>query len=224
MKTRTGAAKLGLWLALLLLAAIPLLAQMDFSGEWSGVRDEDNTGNPRIGEFIGIPMSHAGSLRAEPWNASLYTLPEWQCRPHGAVYIEARSVSGAHLEGSGTGRRARSRRFMPSGSVQSTMPTTWMAARGRTRTRHTPGGFSTAQFVGDELKIRTTNLKEDYFRRNGVPSSDRTHLCRTAAAGDYLTWVSIAYDPVYLTEPNHPDHRISQQPGTGDPAIPLRRG
>ena len=64
-----------------------LFAQMDFAGDWAPVQDEDNTGNPYVGEFLGIPMSRAGSLRAQAWNASLYTLPEWQCRPHGAMYI-----------------------------------------------------------------------------------------------------------------------------------------
>ena len=72
---------------LALLAMIPAAAQMEFSGEWAPVQDEDNTGNPYVGEFLGITMSKAGSLRAQAWNASLYTLPEWQCRPHGAMYI-----------------------------------------------------------------------------------------------------------------------------------------
>src|SRR5437763_13421799 len=67
--------------------SIPALAQTDFSGEWAPIPNEDTTGNPYVGEFIGIPMSHAGRLRAEAWNDSLYTLPEWQCRPHGAMYI-----------------------------------------------------------------------------------------------------------------------------------------
>src|SRR5436853_7385401 len=70
-----------------LVVSRPVFAQMDFSGEWAPVQDEDNTGNPYVGEFLGIPMSRAGSLRAQAWNASLYTLPEWQCRPHGAMYI-----------------------------------------------------------------------------------------------------------------------------------------
>ena len=71
----------------MLLFRLPAFAQMDFSGEWAPVQDEDDTGDPHVGEFIGIPMSHQGLLRAEEWNASLYTLPEWQCRPHGAMYI-----------------------------------------------------------------------------------------------------------------------------------------
>ena len=43
----------GFWLLLALTA--PAFAQMDFSGEWAPVQDEDDTGNPHIGEFIGIP-------------------------------------------------------------------------------------------------------------------------------------------------------------------------
>jgi hypothetical protein len=67
---------------------------------------------------------------------------------------------------------------------------------------HTWGGFSTAEWVGDTLKITTTHLKEDYYRRNGVPSSDKATLTQYwMRRGDYLTWMTIAYDPVYLTEP-----------------------
>jgi hypothetical protein len=67
---------------------------------------------------------------------------------------------------------------------------------------HTWGGFSTAEFVGEMLKITTTHLKEDYYRRNGVPSSDQATLTQyLLRRGDYLTWITIAYDPIYLTEP-----------------------
>jgi hypothetical protein len=67
---------------------------------------------------------------------------------------------------------------------------------------HTWGGFSTAEWEGEKLKITTTHLKEDYYRRNGVPSSDRATLTQYwIRRGDYLTWITIAYDPVYLSEP-----------------------
>jgi hypothetical protein len=67
---------------------------------------------------------------------------------------------------------------------------------------HTWGGFSTAEFQGEMLRINTTHLKEDYYRRNGVPSSDRATLVQYwLRRGDYLTWVTIASDPVYLSEP-----------------------
>lgn len=184
------------------LIAIPAFAQMDFSGEWAPVQDEDDTGNPYTGEFIGIPMSHAGLLRAEAWNASLYTLPEWQCRPHGAVYI-SRGPSQTRIW----------KEVDPDSREIVAWHSEWLRSidnpyfmDGRPRPSplapHTWGGFSKAEWVGDMLKITTTDLKEDYFRRNGVPSSDKTTLTQYwIRRGDILTWITIATDPIYLTEP-----------------------
>jgi hypothetical protein len=184
------------------LIGVPVYAQMEFSGEWATVQDEDNTGNPYVGEFIGIPMSRAGSLRAQAWNASLYTLPEWQCRPHGAMYISrgpsqvriwkevdpiSRQITAYHASWL---RSVDNPYFMDGRPHPSAMaPHTW-------------GGFSTAVFEGEMLKITTTHLKEDYYRRNGVPSSDRAVLTQYwIRRGDILTWVTIAYDSLYLSEP-----------------------
>ena len=190
----------GLWIWLALSA--PLVAQMDFAGEWAPVQDEDNTGNPHIGEFIGIPMSEAGRLRSEAWSSSYMTLPEWQCRPHGAMYISrgpsqvriwkevdpvSRQITAWHAEW----LRSIDNPYYMDGRAQPSE----LAA-------HTWGGFSTATYEGEMLKITTTHLKEDYYRRNGVPSSDRGTLTQYwIRRGDYLTWVTIAYDPIYLTEP-----------------------
>ena len=184
------------------LVGIPAFAQTDFTGEWAPVQDEDNTGNPYTGEFIGIPMSRAGLLRAQAWNASLYTLPEWQCRPHGAMYV-SRGPSQVRI----------SKEVDPVSRETVAYHAEWLRTvdnayylDGRPRPSplapHTWGGFSTAEWVGDMLKITTTNLKEDYYRRNGVPSSDEATLTQYwIRRGDILTWVTIAYDPVYLTEP-----------------------
>ncbi len=185
-----------------IMACLPALAQMDFAGEWARVQDEDDTGDPHVGEFIGIPMSRQGLLRAEEWNASLYTLPEWQCRPHGAMYISrgpsqvriwkeidpvTRQLTAYHAEW----LRSIDNPYYMDGRAR---PSEYAA--------HTWGGFSTAEFVGEMLKITTTHLKEDYYRRNGVPSSDQATVTQyLIRRGDYLTWVTIAYDPIYLTEP-----------------------
>jgi hypothetical protein len=185
-----------------ILSSVPALAQMDFAGEWRPVQDEDNTGNPYTGEFLGIPMSRAGALRAQAWNASLYTLPEWQCRPHGAMYIN-RGPSQVRIW----------KEIDPSSRTITAYHAEWLRSvdnpyfmDGRRRppdlAPHTWGGFATAEFVGDMLRIDVTHLKEDYYRRNGVPSSDEATLREYwIRRGDYLTWVSIAYDPLYLTEP-----------------------
>jgi len=187
---------------MLALAGVPALAQMDFSGEWAVVQDEDNTGNPRIGEYIGIPLTHASLLRSEAWEASYQTLPEWQCRPHGAMYISrgpsqlriwkevdpvTRQITAWHAEW----LRSIDNPYYMDGRPR---PSNYAA--------HTWGGFSTAEFVGDMLKITTTHLKEDYYRRNGVPSSDEATLTQYwIRRGEYLTWITISYDPIYLTEP-----------------------
>lgn len=189
-------------LLLLLTLSAPAFAQMDFAGEWAPVQDEDNTGNPHIGEFLGIPMSEAGRLRSEAWSSSYMTLPEWQCRPHGAMYISrgpsqvriwkevdpvSRQITAWHAEW----LRSIDNPYYMDGRAE---PSQYAV--------HTWGGFSTAVYEGEMLKITTSHLKEDYYRRNGVPSSDRATLTQYwIRRGDYLTWVTIAYDPVYLTEP-----------------------
>ena len=189
-------------LLLLLALGVPAFAQMDFSGDWAPVQDEDNTGNPYLGEWIGIPLSPASSLRSAAWSSSYMTLPEWQCRPHGAMYISrgpsqvriwkevdpvTRQLTAYHAEWL---RSIDNPYYMDGRPHPSDLAV------------HTWGGFSTAAFEGEMLKITTTHLKEDYYRRNGVPSSDRATLTQYwIRRGDYLTWVTIAYDPVYLTEP-----------------------
>jgi hypothetical protein len=68
-------------------SALPASAQNDLSGEWIPVQEEDNTGNTELGDWVGIPMNDASRLRSAAWDASIQTLPEWQCRPHGSAYI-----------------------------------------------------------------------------------------------------------------------------------------
>jgi hypothetical protein len=193
----------GLVLLTTVLMARPAFAQMEFSGEWAPVQDEDNTGNPYVGEFLGLPMSRAGSLRAQAWDASLYTLPEWQCRPHGAMYI-SRGPSQVRIwkEVDPVSRQITAYHAEWLRSVDNPY---YLDGRPHPKSDlvpHTWGGFSTAVFEGELLKITTTHLKEDYYRRNGVPSSDKATLTQYwIRRGDYLTWVTIAYDPLYLTEP-----------------------
>jgi len=183
------------------LSAVPAQAQTDFSGMWSPVPDEDTDGHPYLGEFQGIPLSRSGLRRAESWSASWLTLPEWQCRPAGPMFYrgpqdlriskevdpDSREIVAWHAEWLRTGDNAYYMDGRPHPSDYA--PHTW-------------AGFSTAEWVGDMLKITTTHLKEQYYRRNGVNSSDRATLTQYwLRRGDTLTWVSIANDPDNLTEP-----------------------
>ena len=67
---------------------------------------------------------------------------------------------------------------------------------------HTFMGFSTGEWNGDILTITTTHIKAGYFRRSGIPASDRiTVVEHWMRHGNVLSQVTIATDPVYLTEP-----------------------
>src|SRR5262245_19879730 len=193
---------IGLLLVVALLVAVPASAQIDLSGEWAPVRAEDNTGNPELGDWVGIPMNDASRLRSSAWDASIYTLPEWQCRPHGSAYI-SRGPSQLKIwkEADPVSRETTAWHMEWLRSVDRPV---YMDGRPHPSPNalHTWAGFSTGEWIGDTLRIRVTHLKEEYQRRNGVFHSDEIEVTQyLIRRGNYLTFLVIAYDPVYLTEP-----------------------
>src|SRR5690554_1654742 len=175
------------------LAPVGVLAQMDFSGEWPVVRSQDNTDNPHLGEYVGIPLSQEAIRRAEIWDASIQSLPEWQCRPHSGAYIK-RGPSNLRIWKE-VDPASRQIVAFQTEWLRSTNTPIYMDGRPRPpeHAAHTWGGFSLGEFQGDRLKVRTTHLKEDYYRRNGVPQSDQAKLTeylirRRFRNEDYLTW------------------------------------
>ena len=90
---------------------------------------------------------------------------------------------------------------------------------------HTWAGFSTGEWVGDMLRVRVTHLKEEYLKRNGVWHSDKIELTQyLIRRGDYLTYLVIAYDPVYLSEPLVRSTEYQAQRQSTDSAVPVHRG
>ena len=179
-------------------------AQVDFSGEWAPRFYEDQperVPGPELGDYLGLPINEAGRMRADTWDASLLTLPEWQCRPHSADYIwrgpsnlrisqevdpVTREVTAFHAEW----LRSVDRPVYLDGRPH---PPDWSA--------HTWAGFSTGKWDGDMLTTHVTHLKEGYIRRNGMARSDLATLTEHwIRHGDFLTVVTIVTDPVYLTE------------------------
>ena len=195
-----------LCVAVLLVAAsvAPAVAQTDFSGEWAPRFWEDQperVPGPELGDYLGIPINDAARLRAAAWEASIQTLPEWQCRPHSADYIwrgpsnlkitkevdpVSREIVAFHAEWLRSVDRPVYLDDRPHPSPNA--PHTW-------------AGFSTAKWEGDMLTIVTTHLKEGYLRRNGLPRSDKATLTEHwIRNGDFLTVMTMITDPVYLTE------------------------
>src|SRR5580693_1602935 len=71
------------------LGAIPSSAQINLSGVWNMTLFEDfpdRLAGPELGDYTGIPLNAAARARAEAWDASLITLPEYQCRVHPSDY------------------------------------------------------------------------------------------------------------------------------------------
>jgi hypothetical protein len=187
------------------LGSVPVMAQVDFSGEWAPRFYEDQMERgpgPELGDYLGLPISVAAGMRADTWSASLQTMPEWQCRPHSADYIwrgpsalriskqvdpVTREITAFHAEWLRSVDRVIYLDGRPHPPEEA--PRTW-------------AGFTTAKWDGDVLTTTVTHLKEGYMRRNGVARSEKATVAEHwIRHGNCLTVMTVVTDPVYLTEP-----------------------
>ena len=181
------------------------LTGFDVTGTWGQRLFEDwvdRMPGPDYGDYTGIPLNEAGRMRADTWDVFSWSLPEWQCRPHGADYrFRSDWPIRTSKETDPVSRELVAYRVEAFGSTDR-----WIYMDGRPHpsqdAQHTWAGFSTGRWEGGILTVDTTHIKENYLRRNGVPVSDRAtmteHWIRN---GDVLTVTTITTDPVYLTEP-----------------------
>ncbi|MGE0591627.1 MAG: hypothetical protein AB7G23_00700 [Vicinamibacterales bacterium] len=181
-------------------------AQQTLVGNWAPIMHEDQTergAGPDVGDWAGLPITEAGRLRAEAWDAALLTVPEHQCKPHPSIY-GYRGIGGPRI-----GRIEDPNTFAV---VALTMHIPWMEQRrtiwmdGREHppefAPHTWQGFSTGKWEGDVLVVDTTHLKAGWVRRNGVVTTDQVTMREYFFRhGDILTHTYVISDPVYLSEP-----------------------
>jgi hypothetical protein len=194
-----------LLLVILTFFASAVYAEKNLSGVWVGNYSEDypdRLPGPELGDYAGLPINDAVRLRAESWSASLIALPEYQCRVHPSDY--ASSFANIRI----WEERDPISEALVAIHIQhfawQTRRTIWMDGRERPPeyAQHTSMGFSTGEWVGHQLKIKTTHLKEGWLRRNGVTRSDQATVTEYFIRhGDYLSWTVIIDDPVYLDEP-----------------------
>ena len=155
--------------------APPVFGQGDLTGEWDRLSHEDSIARAtglELGDYTGLPLNEAGRMRAETWDSSSVSQPEWQCRPHGLGYawrgvggwrisrevdLVTEQTMAIHVKGYRDNARAIYMDGRP--HPPASAPHTWV-------------GFSTGRWEGDSLIIRTTHLKEYYIQKNGVPYSD----------------------------------------------------
>ena len=185
---------------LVLLIAAPASAQTNLSGVWNnlGILNEDwpdRLPGPELGDYAGLPVNDAVRARADAWDASLITLPEYQCRVHPSDYVS--SFAGLRIWEERDSASQQLIAIHTHHFAWGTERTIWMDYA-----MHTAMGFSTGKWEGDILVVTTTHLKEGWTRRNGLTRSDSAtvteHLIRH---GDTLTLVISVVDPKYYTEP-----------------------
>jgi hypothetical protein len=187
-------------------AALPALAQADFSGVWIPRYHEDypeRIPGPDLGDYQGLPINSAARQYADSWHPDRITLPEEQCRVHVSPYIYRGPVRLSIWQE----RDPMTRELVAIRHRVNTYDqdrTIYLDGRAHPSPNapHTWMGFSTGTWEGEKLTVTTTHLKKGWHRRNGVPMSDEATLTEHFVRnGDVLTRISIVDDPVYLTEP-----------------------
>jgi glyoxylase-like metal-dependent hydrolase (beta-lactamase superfamily II) len=192
--------------ALIVLAAGPAFAQINFVGEWSGRYHEDQPDRvpgEEPGDFSGVPINEAARMFGDSWDVTRHSVLEHQCAPYTLPYMffgpnQFRIWEDKHPD---TQELIAIQMYL--GTYQQRR-TIWMDGRPHPPdyAPHTFMGFSTGQWNGDVLTITTTHIKAGYYRRTGIPASDRiTVVEHWMRHGNVLSQVTIATDPVYLTEP-----------------------
>ena len=170
----------------------------------------------------GLPINNAARLRGDAWDASLLTVPEHQCKPHPSDY-SPRGPANLRITKEIDRDTQQVIAYHTHISWEAPERTIWMDGRPHppAYAPHTWQGFSTGKWEGDMLTITTTHLKIGWIRRNGIPRSDSaTVVEHWIRHENYLTWVVIITDPVYLTEPfirttdfvADPDQQIAPYP------------
>jgi len=183
----------------------PAAAQVNLAGQWSGFYHEDEPDRlpgPELGDYGGLPINAADRMRARAWSAAILSLPLYQCRVHPVDY--ASSFAQIRIWETVDPKTQQLIAINVQHFAWNTIRTIWMDGRPHPPeyAQHTAMGFSTGEFIGQTLRVRTTHLKEGWLRRNGVARSWNAevteHFTRHA---DVLTWSVYIDDPAYLEEP-----------------------
>ena len=201
-------------------SAGPAFAQVEVSGHWRAILHEDighrldeagaapgisGAGGPWVGDFTGLPINDAARLKAESWDARLYSSAEhqtilqpgayWTLSPGG---IRISTVIDDATEG------IVAYNIFRAGLAGSTSRVIWMDGRPHppAHAAHTWQGFSTGAWAAGVLTVTTPHLKAGFIRRNGAPASDRATVTEYfVRRGGILTNFRIVDDPLYLDEP-----------------------
>ena len=212
----------------MLLAGVPALAQVDFTGVWNPrLGDEDNPerlAGPSLVEFLGLPINDYAREWGLAYRPGRLSLPEHQCQVHVVHYIHRGPMAMRIWEE----REPVTHVLIAIHEYISTYEqkrTIWMDGRPHPSPNapHTWMGFSTGVWEGDMLTVTTTHIKQGWYRRENLPSSDEaTTIEHFVRNGNTLVHISVTEDPVYLEEPliKTEDFNLNPNPNNFTPFWP----
>jgi hypothetical protein len=188
------------------LCAQPAAAQVDLEGNWTNVLPVDFRarlyGPPAV-DYLGIPINADARAGALSYDVDMVSVPGHQCTSWGPQYV-LQSPFDVHIWADSNPDTDQVVTWNLSGWNDWAPMKIWMDARKppapdgpRSQT-----GFSTGVWQGDTLVSTTTNTRDGYLTRGGIPSSDQeTFTLWITRHDEMLTMTGIVEDPVYLTEP-----------------------
>ena len=199
---RIGAAVFA-WLAL----AGPAFAQVDLSGQWGAINQQDNMARgagPDLADYTGLPINDEARTAALSYTSGVLSMTERGCMDYTENYLlfAPHNIVIERVNDPVTGD-VLAWRVSAGGSDRAPI-TIWMDGRPHPSPYvvHSFSGFTTGEWVGDRLTARMTHMKRGIMRRNGVPLSDRATLTlHFVRHGDVLTIMGVTDDPIYLEEP-----------------------
>jgi hypothetical protein len=192
---------------LMLFVGVPAFAQIDFTGVWNGdTNSEDGperAQGPSLVEFLGLPINDQARQWGLSYRSSRLSIPEHECQVHVVSYIHRGPFAARIWEQ----RDPVTHQLIAIHEATSTYEqhrTIWMDGRPHPSPNapHTWMGFSTGVFEGNMLTVTTTHVKQGWYRRSNIPSSDEaTTVEHWVRNGNIWTHISVTEDPNYLAEP-----------------------
>lgn len=204
---RRAALAAGVSLLLCLIALTPAArAQIDLEGTYNSEDAVDYRAmlfGPKAVDYLGIPLNSDGRAGALAYSQDTVSVPGHQCLDWGPQYI----VEGGyniHVWADQDPDTARVVSWNISGWGDWQPLKIWMDGRKPPdpAALRQPSGFTVGEWQGDTLQTFTTDVKDGYLTRNGIPASDReTMLLWLTRHDDLLSVTGIVNDPDFLTEP-----------------------
>jgi hypothetical protein len=185
------------------LSASPASAQVDLTGTWQRVGQNDNGASREPVDLLGMPFSPDGRAKALSYDIAALSATERQCQMYPPMY----AIVGPFPLQISTVPDPITQKLLAwkiAGWGDRDETVIWMDGRPHPSKNapHSHGGFTTGEWEGDTLTAVTTHFKLGDIKRHRGFSSDRaTMTYRFTRHEDLLTVTGILEDPVYLAEP-----------------------